>query len=90
MRELKGVNFFLCWVYTLLVGFVIAMIFGHGPLIFPALLRRVMPFRSYFYVFLAVLTEGFAVALTLNPITIDITQTQVSGEIVSQVVFAIA
>lgn len=42
------------------------------------------------YVFLAVLVEGFAVALTLNPLTIDIASTQVSGELISQVVFAIS
>jgi len=42
-------------VHTVLVGFVIAMIFGHAPIIFPAVLRRPIPFTRLFYVHLILL-----------------------------------
>lgn len=42
-------------LHSLFVGFVFAMVFGHAPVILPAVLRVVVPFNRFFYVPLAVL-----------------------------------
>lgn len=42
-------------LHTLFVGFVFAMVFGHAPVILPAVLRVVVPFSKLFYVPLAIL-----------------------------------
>lgn len=42
-------------VHALFVGFVFSMIFGHAPIIFPAILHRPVPFRRFFYLHLALL-----------------------------------
>lgn len=42
-------------LHAVMLGFVFAMIFGHAPLIFPAILRTPVPFRPVFYLHLAVL-----------------------------------
>lgn len=42
-------------LHALFLGFVFAMIFGHAPVIFPAVLRVTMSFRRRFYVHLALL-----------------------------------
>jgi hypothetical protein len=42
-------------LHTVLLGFVFAMIFGHAPIIFPAVLGLPVPFRSAFYAHLAAL-----------------------------------
>lgn len=42
-------------VHALFLGFVISMIFGHAPLIFPALFGVKMPFLRIFYIPLALL-----------------------------------
>ncbi len=42
-------------VHALFVGFVFSMIFGHAPIVFPAILNRPVPFRGYFYAHLALL-----------------------------------
>ncbi len=42
-------------LHALFLGFVFAMIFGHAPIIFPAVLGLPVFFRSVFYVHLAVL-----------------------------------
>jgi hypothetical protein len=47
-------------VHALFVGFVFAMIFGHAPVIFPAVLGGRMIFRSRFYVHLALLHVSLA------------------------------
>jgi len=43
------------WLHSFFVGFVLSMVFGHAPIIFPAVLMRPMPFRSRFYAHLALL-----------------------------------
>lgn len=43
------------WLHAIFLGFVFAMIFGHAPIIFPAVLGVPVPFRSAFYAHLAVL-----------------------------------
>lgn len=42
-------------LHALFVGFVMSMIFGHAPIIFPAVIGRPIPFRASFYLPLALL-----------------------------------
>ncbi len=42
-------------LHALFVGFIFAMVFGHAPVILPAVLKVKLPFRPYFYAPLAVL-----------------------------------
>jgi hypothetical protein len=50
-------------LHAVLVGFVFAMIFGHAPIIFPAVLGFAVPFRPVFYAHLAVLHLSVALRL---------------------------
>jgi hypothetical protein len=47
--------FYDALLHALFLGFVFAMIFGHAPIIFPAVLGLPVPFRSTFYVPLVLL-----------------------------------
>ncbi|MCC6851811.1 MAG: hypothetical protein IT502_05805 [Rubrivivax sp.] len=47
-------------LHALLVGFVFSMVFGHAPIIFPAVLRVTMPYDAGFYVPLALLHAALA------------------------------
>jgi hypothetical protein len=47
-------------LHAVFVGFVFSMIFGHAPVIFPAVLGVPIPFRRGFYVHLALLHVGLA------------------------------
>jgi hypothetical protein len=47
-------------LHAVFVGFVMAMIFGHAPIIFPAVLGRPMPFSRRFYAHLALLHASLA------------------------------
>ena len=42
-------------LHALLLGFVFSMVLGHSPVIFPAVLRIALPYRTAFYLPLAVL-----------------------------------
>jgi hypothetical protein len=42
-------------LHSLFIGFVISMIFGHAPIILPALLNRMLPYHPTFYLSLLVL-----------------------------------
>lgn len=42
-------------LHALFVGFVLSMIFGHAPIIFPAIVGQAMPFQPMFYSHLALL-----------------------------------
>jgi len=42
-------------LHAVFVGFVMSMIFGHAPIIFPAITGKAIPFRSAFYLHLALL-----------------------------------
>lgn len=42
-------------LHALFVGFVLSMVFGHAPIIFPAIVRVNLPYRPRFYLPLAVL-----------------------------------
>ena len=51
-------------LHAIFLGFVIAMIFGHAPIVFPAILGMALPFRSTFYVHLVILHASVALRLT--------------------------
>jgi len=50
-------------LHALLLGFVFSMVFGHAPIIFPAVLRVKMPYHPTFYVPLVLLHASLAVRL---------------------------
>jgi hypothetical protein len=50
-------------IHALAIGFVFSMVFGHAPIIFPAVLRVKMPYHPAFYVPLALLHASLAVRL---------------------------
>jgi hypothetical protein len=47
-------------LHTLFVGFVFAMVYGHAPVILPAVLRVAVPYKPVFYLPLAVLHASLA------------------------------
>jgi hypothetical protein len=50
-------------LHALMLGFVFSMVFGHAPVIFPAVLRVSVPYHPVFYVPLALLHLSLAVRL---------------------------
>ena len=50
-------------LHSLFVGFVFAMVFGHAPVILPAVLRVAVPYKVYFYVPLALLHASLLLRL---------------------------
>jgi len=50
-------------LHALLLGFVFAMVFGHAPIIFPAVLRVAVPYHPVFYAPLALLHASLALRL---------------------------
>ena len=48
-------------LHALLLGFVFSMVFGHAPIIFPAVLRVAVPYHPYFYAPLALLHASLAI-----------------------------
>jgi hypothetical protein len=51
-------------LHALLLGFVFSMVFGHAPIIFPAVLRVAVPYSRWFYAPLALLHVSLAVRLS--------------------------
>ncbi|MBI4989287.1 MAG: hypothetical protein HZC23_10745 [Rhodocyclales bacterium] len=51
-------------LHALMLGFVFSMVFGHAPVIFPAVLRVAVPYHAVFYAPLALLHLSLAVRLT--------------------------
>ncbi|MBI3446521.1 MAG: hypothetical protein HY055_14480 [Magnetospirillum sp.] len=49
--------------HALFIGFVFAMVFGHAPVILPAVLRVAVPYKAYFYAPLALLHASLALRL---------------------------
>ncbi|HEX6139581.1 MAG TPA: hypothetical protein VF013_03855 [Candidatus Limnocylindria bacterium] len=45
-------------LHTIFLGFVISMVFGHAPVIVPAVLRAPLPYRPAFYLHLGLLHAG--------------------------------
>lgn len=52
------------YMHALFLGFVFSMVFGHGPIIFPAILGVRLRYGDYFYVPLVALAASVAVRLT--------------------------
>jgi hypothetical protein len=50
-------------LHAVLLGFVFAMVFGHAPIILPAVLRVAVPYSPWFYVPLALLHGSLVVRL---------------------------
>ena len=50
-------------LHSLVLGFVFAMVFGHAPVIFPAVLRVAVPYDASFYAPLALLHGALALRL---------------------------
>ncbi len=50
-------------LHAVLLGFVFSMVFGHAPIIFPAVLRVAVPYTPYFYLPLALLHASLVVRL---------------------------
>ncbi len=50
-------------LHALALGFVFSMVFGHAPIIFPAVLRVAVPYHPTFYLPLALLHASLAVRL---------------------------
>ncbi|HET6802062.1 MAG TPA: hypothetical protein VFI50_05395, partial [Casimicrobiaceae bacterium] len=50
-------------LHALALGFVFSMVFGHAPIIFPAVLRVAVPYHPAFYVPLGLLHGSLAVRL---------------------------
>jgi hypothetical protein len=53
-------------LHALMLGFVFAMVFGHAPVIFPAVLRVAVPYHPVFYAPLALLHLSLIVRLAGN------------------------
>lgn len=50
-------------LHAVLLGFVFSMVFGHAPIILPAVLRVVVPYTPYFYLPLALLHVSLLIRL---------------------------
>ncbi len=50
-------------LHALFLGFVMSMVFGHAPVILPAVLRVTLPFRRVFYVHVVLLHVSLAVRI---------------------------
>lgn len=50
-------------LHTVFIGFVISMIFGHAPIILPAVLKRKPPYHPSFYFSLALLHLSLAMRI---------------------------
>jgi hypothetical protein len=53
-------------LHAIFVGFVFSMVFGHAPVILPAVLRARFPYRAFLYVPLALLHASLAVRVALS------------------------
>jgi hypothetical protein len=50
-------------LHSVFLGFVVAMIFGHAPIVFPAILGRPLPYRPSFYAHVAILHGSVALRI---------------------------
>ena len=51
-------------LHAIFLGFVMSMIFGHAPIVFPAVLKVDLPYRPIFYAHLALLHGSLALRVT--------------------------
>ena len=50
-------------LHAILLGFVFSMVFGHAPIIFPAVTRAAMPYHWSFYIPLVLLQASLAIRI---------------------------
>ncbi|MGE5140296.1 MAG: hypothetical protein ACM3JD_12595 [Rudaea sp.] len=62
--DLSSSNMNDALLHTVFLGFVMSMIFGHAPIILPAVLQRSMPYSSAFYFHLALLHLSLALRVS--------------------------
>ncbi|HEX5828936.1 MAG TPA: hypothetical protein VFY23_15535 [Candidatus Limnocylindrales bacterium] len=55
-------------IHALFLGFVISMVFGHAPVILPAVLRVPLPYRPWFYGHVALLHAGLVVRVLVGDV----------------------
>jgi hypothetical protein len=55
-------------LHALFLGFVISMVYGHAPVILPAVLRIPLPYRPWFYGHLALLHAGLVVRVLVGDV----------------------
>ena len=60
---LPGTSTYDAALHAIMLGFVFSMVFGHAPIIFPAVLRVPVPYHAWFYGPLAVLHVSLLVRL---------------------------
>ncbi len=78
-------------LHTIFLGFVMSMIFGHAPIILPAVLGRAMSFQSAFYVQLALLHLSLALRI-VGDLSAELTLRQWGGmlNVIAVLVFLFA
>jgi hypothetical protein len=55
-------------LHAIFVGFVFSMVFGHAPVILPAVLRVKLPYHPALYVPLALLHASLALRVFVSPL----------------------
>lgn len=73
-------------LHALLLGFVFAMVFGHAPIVFPAVLRVAVPYRPAFYAPLVLLHAS--VAIRLGGLALDDATLRRGGALLSALALA--
>src|SRR6185369_1730258 len=53
-------------LHAIFLGFVFPMLFGHAPIVFPAILGRPIPFHARFYAHVALLEASLALRLAAD------------------------
>ncbi len=66
-------------LHALFLGFVISMVFGHAPIILPAVLRTPLPYRPRFYGHLALLHGGLLLRIVGGDLLGSVTAWQAGG-----------
>jgi hypothetical protein len=78
-------------LHALFLGFVISMVYGHAPVILPAVLRVPLPYRPWFYGHLALLHVGLVIRVVVGDVLGQPWAWQVGGvlTVVSMLLFAV-
>jgi hypothetical protein len=66
-------------LHALFLGFVMSMVFGHAPVILPAVLRLPLPYRPRFYAHLALLHAGLLVRIVGGDLLGSVAAWQLGG-----------
>jgi hypothetical protein len=79
-------------LHALFLGFVISMVYGHAPVILPAVLRVPLPYRPWFYGHLALLHVGLVVRVIVGDLLERPEAWQVGGvlTVTSMLLFVVA